>query len=93
MIEEAGPETTGETLELDNSQRRIVTEWGSVRGARRVRLGRLTVDERQWLKEGRMVILTNCPPAHGKDGTTRRKLVQYGGSDFYARVLQSGKES
>lgn len=57
--------------------------WGSDRGARRV--SGLSSEDRQLIRAGVEVRITDCPPAKGKSGTTERVVVAKGGR-FYARV-------
>lgn len=57
--------------------------WGSAQGARRV-YG-LTPEEKAAIRAGATMMLTGCPPARGRTGTTDRIIVARG-RNFYARV-------
>lgn len=57
--------------------------WGSTWGARRV--SGLSPEDRQLIRAGVEVRITDCPPAKGKSGTTERVVVAKSGR-FYARV-------
>jgi len=71
---------------IKTKNRGIVEHWGQHQSARRVRLRMLPKAILKALKQGREIILTDCPPSHGRYGSTERKIIKIT-DRYYVRCI------